>query len=468
MILMALPTTFTLNELAGAAAGRLLSGRGDRGVAGISIDTRTLRPGELFVAVAGPRFDGHDFLAEAAARGGCAAVVSRDVLAPPGLDLIRVDDSTRALGELARHMRLASGLPVVAITGSAGKTTTKDMTAALLEARGPVLKTEANLNNRFGVPLTLFRLRPEHTAAVLELGMSGAGEIALLTRIARPDVAVITNVAPAHLEFFDSVDAIATAKAEILEGLRPFGAAVLNWDDERTRRIGQGFRGDVVWFGRDRICDVSAENVRGTLHGTRFELRVAGRSHDVALPLPGLHSVQNFLAAAAAAHRLGAGSDQIAERALGLRPAPRRGELLMLGDGITLLDDSYNANPVAVAAAVKALEMAGRGRRVAFLGEMLELGAESARLHEETGALVARSLDALYGVGALAAPLLAGAGGAGLPAEARGLFPDAAAAAAAAVLLVKPGDVVLVKGSRGVRLEQVVDALVARFGRVEA
>lgn len=468
MILVALETTLKLSELAAAAGGRLLGGRADREATGISIDTRTLRPGELFVAVSGPRFDGHDFLAEAAARGAVAAMVSHEVLAPPGLDLIRVEDTTRALGDLARHARLASGLPLVAITGSTGKTTTKDMTAALLEARGPVLKTEANLNNRYGVPLTLFRLRPEHSAAVLEMGMSARGEIALLTRMARPDVAVITNVAAVHLEFFESLDDIARAKAEILEGLRPFGAAVLNWDDERTRRIGQEHKGDVVWFGRDRVCDVSAENVRGTIHGMRFELRVEGRGLDVALPLPGLHSVANFLAAAAAAHRLGVDAEAIAERANALRPASHRGELLRLKDGVTLLDDSYNSNPVAVAAALQTLALAPRGRRVAFLGDMLELGPLAARLHEETGAAAAESLQLLVGVGAQAAALLEGAARAGLAKSARRSFPDAAAAAAAAPKLVKPGDAVLVKGSRGVRMEQVVDALVARFGPVEA
>lgn len=468
MTAVALPATPTLGELAAAAGGRLLSGHAARPAAGISIDTRTLRAGELFVAVAGPRFDGHDFLAEAAAKGAAAAMVARDVLAPPGLDVVKVDDTSRALGDLARHLRLAAGLPVVAVTGSTGKTTTKEMAARLLEDLGPVLKTEGNLNNRFGVPLTLFRLRPEHAAAVVELGMSAPGEIARLTRIARPDVAVITNVAAAHLAFFESLDAIAAAKAEILEGLRPFGAAVLNWDDERTRRIGQQHRGDVLWFGRDRMCDVSAENVRGSLNGTRFDLRVQGRSHEVALPLPGMHFVANFLAAAAAAVRLGVAPERIAEHAGTLSPAQRRGQLLRLRDGISLLDDSYNSNPAAVAAALAALALAGPARRVAFLGDMLELGPESPRLHREAGELAGRGVELLVGVGPEAGELLEGAARAGLAPGARRHFPDSTAAAAAAPDLVRPGDAVLVKGSRGVRMETVVDALLARFGRLEA
>lgn len=469
MTAVALPATFTLTDLAAAAGGRLVALRGgEREVKGLSIDTRTLKQGELFVAVAGTRFDGHDFLAQAVARGAVAAIVHKDVLAPPGLDVVKVADTTRALGDLARHIRMTVGLPVVAITGSTGKTTTKDMTASLLEARGPVLRTEANLNNRYGVPLTLFRLQPEHKAAVLEMGMSAAGELSGLTRIARPDVAVITNVAPVHLEFFDSVDAIARAKAEILEGLRPFGAAVLSWDDERTRRIGQDHKGDVVWFGRDRVCDVSAENLRGTVHGMRFDLRVETKRHDVFLPLPGPHFVQNFLAAAAAAHRLGVSAEQIAGRAAELKAASRRGQVLRLEQGITLLDDSYNSNPVAVAAAVTALGMAAQGRRVAFLGDMLELGKQAGRLHEETGEKVAGLLDVVVGVGPQSASLIKGAGKAGLRKEALFWFADAAAAAAAAPEILRPGDAVLVKGSRGVRMEQIAEALVARFGRHEA
>ena len=467
MIAVAIPTTFALEELAAAANGTLVTGRADREISGISIDTRTLAPGDLFVAVAGPRFNGHDFLANASAKGAVAAFVSQDVVAPPGLDLVRVADTTDALGDLARHMRLASGLPVVAVTGSVGKTTTKDMAAALLATRGPVLKTEGNLNNRYGVPLTLFRLKPEHTAAALELGMSAAGELSVLTRMARPDVAVITNVAPVHLEFFASVDAIARAKAEILEGLRPFGAAVLNFDDPLVRAIGEGHRGDVVWFGRDRRCDVSAESLRGTPHGVRFDLWLEGKGFDVALPLAGFHFVSNFLAAAAAALRLGIAPEAIAEAASRLTPAPHRGQALRLRQGVTLIDDSYNSNPVAVDAAITSLEMAAPGRRIAFLGDMLELGKDAIRLHEETGARIAPRVQALVGVGPLSAALVKGAGKAGLQTSGLHWFPDAAQAAEAAGL-VEPGDAVLVKGSRGIRMEQVVDALVARFGLVEA
>jgi UDP-N-acetylmuramoyl-tripeptide--D-alanyl-D-alanine ligase len=458
-------TAFTLAAAAAATGGRLAAGPSDARFSGVSIDSRTLLPGQLFVAIAGPRFDGHEFLAEAARAGAAAAMVHREVAAPPGLPRLLVGDTTRALSDLGRHARAEAAAAVVAITGSVGKTTTKDMTAALLARRGPVLKTEGNLNNQYGLPLTLLRLRPEHRFAVLELGMSAAGELRALSAVARPDVAVITLVAPVHLEFFASVEAIAAAKAEILEGLVPGGVAVLNGDDPHLRRIGEAHRGQVVWFGRDRAFQVSAENWRGTVHGMRFDLRLAGRSLGVALPLAGPHHLTNFLAAAAAAHQLGLTPDEIAEGAVELRPARHRGEVVRLREGVTLLDDCYNSNPVAVEAAVTALGLAARGRRVAVLGDMRELGASAAELHRRTGEAVGAKLDLLVAVGELAEHFLEGGRQAGLGADALQALPDAAAAAAAVPGLLRAGDAVLVKGSRGVKLESVVEAVIARFGR---
>ena len=241
--------TLTLEEIAKATQGRVAAGGPAATVAGVSIDSRTLAKGQLFVAVKGPNFDGHDFVGAAIAGGA------------EGFPLVRVGETTQALKDLGRHVRLKAGLPVVAVTGSAGKTTTKEMAAALLGTQGPVLKTEGNLNNQYGLPLTLLRLSPEHRFAVLELGMSAAGELRELSKVARPDVAVITMVAPVHLEFFASVDAIAAAKAEILEGLDANGVAVLNWEDSRVRRIGEQRQGRTLWFGRDRSCDVSASPI---------------------------------------------------------------------------------------------------------------------------------------------------------------------------------------------------------------
>jgi UDP-N-acetylmuramoyl-tripeptide--D-alanyl-D-alanine ligase len=465
--------TLDLDDVVSATGGRLRAPAAARPLrlSGVSIDSRTVGPGELFVAIKGPRFDGHDFLAAAAARGARAALVHREAPAPEGLPLVHVADTTRALAALGAHRRVQAAIPVVAVTGSAGKTTTKEMTAALLARRGPVLKTEGNLNNQYGLPLTLLRLSPEHRHAVLELGMSAAGELRALSALARPDVAIITLVAPVHLEFFDSVDAIAAAKAEILEGLGPDGLAVLNADDPRVRAVGEAFRargGKVAWFGRDRAYAASAENWRGTVHGMRFDLRIGGRTVDVALPLPGPHFLSNFLAAAAAAHHLGVTPEEIAETAPSMTAARHRGEVLRLGRGVTVLDDCYNSNPAAVEAAVTALDMSARGRRVAILGDMLELGAGADELHRATGRTVAARLDALVAVGPLAARFLEGAREAGLPAGALAAYADAPAAAAAVPALVRPGDAVLVKGSRGVRMEQIVDALAAAFGTAGA
>jgi UDP-N-acetylmuramoyl-tripeptide--D-alanyl-D-alanine ligase len=485
---VALHSALTLADVLAGTGGALVSRvAGEVAFTSVSIDSRTLEPGALFVAVEGPRFDGHDFLAEAAGRGAGAALVHRDAPAPAGLPLVHVADTTRGLSDLARHVRRAADVPLVGVTGSVGKTTTKDMTAHLLSTRGPVLKTEGNLNNQYGLPLTLLRLAPEHTAAVVELGMSAPGEIRALAALAEPDVATITRIAPVHLEFFPSVDAIAAAKAEILEGLRPGGTAVLNGDDPRVRAIGERFRGRVVWFGRDRRCDVWAAKERAlegvgeglssgpsgagkratpASRGSGITLQVAGRAVDVALPLLGPHFVENFLAAAAAAHVLGVEVEAVAEAATTLRPARHRGEVVRLGEGVTLLDDCYNASPAALEAAVAALALVPGRRRVAVLGDMLELGPSGPAFHREGGRALAGRVDAVLGVGPLAKEIVEGAREAGLTALEH--FGTAADAAAALPALVRPGDAVLVKGSRGVRLEAVVAALVARFGEGEA
>lgn len=477
-----------VDVLAGTGGTLATPVAGEIAFTGVSIDSRTIPPGALFVAIRGPRFDGHDFLAEAAGRGARAALVHRDAEAPAGLPLVRVADTTQGLADLARRVRREAAIPVVAVTGSVGKTTTKDMTAHLLATRGPVLKTEGNLNNQYGLPLTLLRLKPEHTAAVLELGMSAPGEIRELSALAEPDVATITRIAPVHLEFFPSVDAIAEAKAEILEGLRPGGTAVMNGDDPRVRAIGERFSGRVVWFGRDRRFEVSAENEtvdggdtsrlssglssddRSTRasRGSDFSLRVAGRSVDVALPLAGAHFVTCFLAAAAAAHVLGVPLEAMAEAATSLRPARHRGEVRRLGARVVLLDDCYNSSPEALEAAVVALFLLPAGRRVAVLGDMLELGPTGPALHRERGRALAGRVDVVVGVGPLAAEIVEGAREAGLPAGSLHHFLSTPDAVRALDGLVRAGDVVLVKASRGVRLEAVVDALAVRFGEGEA
>jgi UDP-N-acetylmuramoyl-tripeptide--D-alanyl-D-alanine ligase len=444
-------------------SGLVTGGNTTQPIEGVSIDTRTLKPGQMFVAIAGPNFDGHDFVADAVQKGASAVMVHRDLAPPaPPVPEVRVADTTQALKDLGRHVRLQSAIPVAAVTGSAGKTTTKEMLAALLATKGEVLKTDGNLNNQYGLPLTLLRLTPQHRFAVLELGMSAAGELRELSAIARPDVAIITMVGPVHLEFFDSVDGIADAKWEITEGLGPDGAAVLNWEDARLRARGEKRKGKVIWFGRDRACDVSAENWRGTVHGMRFDMRIGGKTFDIALPLPGPHFLLNFLAAAAAAHRMGIAPDAIAEAATHIKAAKSRGEVTRLAKRVTLLDDSYNSNPMAVEAAVVALGMSAQGRRVVFLGDMLELGPTGPELHRETGSKLKDKADVAVGVGSLGRLIADGARAAGV-AEVHA-FADSTEAASAAMGIVREGDAVLVKGSRGARMERVVEALRAGFG----
>jgi UDP-N-acetylmuramoyl-tripeptide--D-alanyl-D-alanine ligase len=437
-------------------------------VAGFSTDSRAVASGELFIALVGPHFDGHEFVAAAAERSAAAAVVHKDVAAPAGFPLLRVGDTLHALADLARYARSRTRATVVGITGSVGKTTTKEMAATLLATRGPVLKSEGNLNNHIGLPLSLLRVRDEDTAVVLELGMSAAGELRHLTDIARPDVAVITNVAPVHLESFATIDDIARAKAEILEGLGPDGVAILNCDDPRLRSLGEGLAREVVWFGLGEGSRVRARAVRVDTRGLSFELELPGEAVSIELPMVGAHAVMNFLAAAAVAHRLGIPSAAIASAAAQMRPAARRGRLVDLGSGVLLIDDCYNANPVAVEAAMAVLAGHRPRRRVAFLGDMLELGPRSLDLHRAVGEHIAGDVDVLVGMGALARGFLDGARRR-IDDPARLIsYPDARAAAQAAPEIVQPGDAVLVKASRGVRAEAVVDAIVAHFSVAEA
>jgi len=456
----------SLAAVAAAVRGALLDPHAaDLTFSSASLDSRTLTPGQLFFAIRGPRFDGHAYLDAVAERGAIAAVVSNALpQGPRSLPLIRVDDTAAALTDLAASIRRSWGGPLVAVTGSTGKTTTKDMVARLLETQGRVLRTEGNLNNQYGLPLTLLRLERAHDFAVVELGMSAAGELHALSRAAAPDVAVITNAGSAHLEFFASVDAIAEAKAELLDGLRAGGHAVLNRDDSRLLRIGQASGRSVVWFGLGRDADVSASSVCASGTGTRFTLEARGQSTKVDLAMVGLHFVSDFLAATAAAGCLGVGIEDAARAAATLAPTGRRGDLRALGRGVRLLDDCYNASPEAVEAALGTLGLLGGGRRVAFLGDMLELGDRSPELHQALGSSLPGRVDILVAVGELSRQTLDGAIAAGFDAASAWHVDDSAGAAALATDLTRPGDAVLVKGSRATRMERVSEALVALFG----
>jgi UDP-N-acetylmuramoyl-tripeptide--D-alanyl-D-alanine ligase len=467
------PIALSAGDIAAATAGRILSGSIGQVFDGVSIDSRTIAPGDLFVAIRGERFDGHEFVGAALATGAAGALVSE---APAGFgagrdrpahSLIEVADTTRALQDIAREVRRRSGARVVAITGSAGKTTTKELTAALLAAKYSVFRNKGNLNNHIGLPLSLIELRQRPDVAVVELGMNHAGEIRTLVGIAEPEVRVWTNVGDAHLGFFGSADAIADAKAEILEGARPSDLLVANADDRRVMERAGRFAGRCVSFGIAERADVRARDVehRG-LEGMSATL-VTARGHvRLSTPLLGSGNLSNLLAAAAVASEFDVPLEAIAERAAECRPASRRGELLRLPGGISLIDESYNASPAAVKRSLEILKAAtGSARKVAVLGEMLELGDQATRLHGEIGsAAAATGLNLLIAVGGEPARHLAEAARAGgMPISTVAYAPTSKEAADLALTWVRPGDLVLVKGSRGIRTDQIVDRLKVEF-----
>ena len=465
--------TLTAGQVARASGGELLQGDPCQAIGRVSIDSRSLAPGDFFVAIRGERFDGHQFVGAALARGAAGALV--DTLPPevaaPGGDLapavIRAGDTTAALQQVARDVRRRAACQVVAITGSAGKTTTKEVTAAFLSTRYRVFRNKGNLNNHIGLPISLLELRETPDVAVVELGMNHAGEIRTLVGIAEPDIRVWTNVGDAHLGFFESADSIADAKGEILEAATSETRLVANANDPRIMsRIG-AFPGRVTTFGIDVAADVEAREVQALgLDGMAAVVRTPVGSAQLRTPLLGTGNLANVLAAMAVAIGLGVPLDDIVSVAATLGPAAHRGELLRLPGGVTIVDDSYNSSPAALRRALETIGVAtGSARKAAVLGEMLELGEHSPRLHEESGrAAAAAGLHWLVTVGGAPAKAMAEAAiGAGLSASVVRHLPTREDAAAAVLSLVRPGDLVLVKGSRGIGTDLIVDRLRVEF-----
>ncbi len=445
--------------------GRVIGGDAAAVWRGAALDSRRVAGGELFFALAGKRDDGHRFVAAALEAGAAAAVVSRPVEAPAGAALIRVDDTYEALHRLTRAVRARTPRHLVGITGSVGKTTTKELLAAMLACRYRVAASPGNLNNLYGFPLALLGIPEETEWMVAEMGMSTPGELGGVSRLGRPDVAVFTNVRPVHLVNFRSVEAIAEAKAELLEGLAEGGLVVANRDDRRVVAIAERHAGPVAWFGVEREADYRALEPRPEQDrpGTRFTLAAGARRVPVRLALHGLYNVENFLAAAACAHRLGVELEAIAAAAAAARPAAMRGVLHRLPGGACLIDDSYNSSPAALSRALESARQLEARRHWAVLGEMLELGDGAAEMHLEAGREAARKgFSPVVGVGELARELVRGARQEGAEAA---WYADAAAAVEAAAAL-RAGDLLLVKGSRAVGLEAVVAALLR--GREEA
>ena len=463
------PLALTAGDFAAAAGGQIVKGDADTAIAGVSIDSRTLKPRDLFVAIRGDRFDGHRFVEGAVDRGAVGAVVAApiDATSSRASVLIRVDDTTRALQLVARDVRRRSQARVVAITGSAGKTTTKEITAEFLAVKYRVFRNKGNLNNQIGLPLSLLELRARPDVAVVELGMNHPGEIRTLVEIAEPEYRVWTNVGDAHMGFFESADAIADAKAEVLEHSRTTDVVVANANDDRVMSRVKAFAGRVVTFGIDTAADVRATGIelRG-LDGTRAHIRTRQGETDLATPLLGLGNLMNVLAATATALDFGVSLEAITARVSQLAPATHRGELLRLPGGITLVDDSYNSSPTALRRALEVVGTAGGcARKVAVLGEMLELGAHAKRLHAESGQAVAEArIDILIAVGGAPARVLADAAiEHGLDRRNVSHVATKQEAAELAAARVRAGDLVLVKGSRGIGTDLVVERLKAAF-----
>ena len=431
-------------------------------VHGYSIDSRTVSPGELFFAVKGERLDGHDFVDAALERGAAAAVVRKDQLHrfPGNMKLLPVDDTLIALQTLATAVRKIWGKPLIGVTGSAGKTTTKEAIAHVLASKFRVLKSEGNFNNHFGLPLMLLKLEPEHDLAVIEMGMSHAGEIRALAKIAHPDIGVVTNVAPVHLEFFDSLAGIARAKYELIESLPSNGTALLNADDEYVSQFGRDFKGRVIKYGTTTAADVSADNVQSKgAEGSEFDVVVAGTREHAHLALVGEHNVLNALAAVSVAIACGMKVPEAVAALSTLKPADKRGQVLQLGN-ITVINDCYNSNPKALRAMVDALSAMKAARRIVVAGEMLELGPAGEALHRESGSHIGeKKIDVLIGVRGLAHALVDGAKQAGTRAEFVATPEEAGEWLARET---RDGDVVLLKASRGVKLERALETWQAK------
>jgi UDP-N-acetylmuramoyl-tripeptide--D-alanyl-D-alanine ligase len=454
--------------IAAAMNGRLVAGDEERYVTGFSIDSRTLAAGDLFFAIVARR-DGHDFVPAAARRRAAGVVVSR----PAAIDgdgdtfVIEVGDTTKALQDLARWVRRESKAQVVAITGSAGKTTTKDTIAEFLSAKFRVVKNTGNLNNHLGLPLSLLELRHGADVAVMELGMSHAGEIRTLIGVATPEVRVWTNVGEAHIGYFGSTAKIADAKAEILDQAGSTTLLVANADDPLVMSRVAAFAGRTVTFGTSERASVRAVDVEDLgLDGSRARLVTPAGERNLSVPLLGRGHLLNVLGAAATALEMGVDLDFIISAAARLKPSPKRGAVIKLRKDVTVIDDSYNSSPSALQRSLDVVARSWGARRIAVLGEMLELGELTLPLHQECGRAAAASrLSRLITVGGDAARALGAAAiEAGMTPQSVIHFETSVEAAPAVASLVAPGDVVLVKGSRGTRTDVVVEHLTAVFG----
>src|SRR2546426_3762584 len=469
----------SLDEISKAVGGTL-EGSGTVNVRGYSIDSRTIKPGELFFAIKGPRFDGHEFVAQAFQKGAVAAVVEqrgREARAHQGeasrnaeAARILVRSTLEALQALARDVRRRRGMTIIGITGSAGKTTTKEMIAAVLGKKFTVLRSVGNLNNEFGLPLCLLRVERYQNIAVLEMGMSAKGEIRKLASIAEPNEGVVTNVNPVHLEFFKSVDEIAEAKAELLEGLHEPRTGYLNNDDSRVRSMARKFDGKIVTYGVKSVASFKVQQIQDLgLEGTAFIVHHGRRDVNFVLPLLGQHNVINALAAIAVGVTHEVPWEQIREAVSEMKPEKMRGQVIKFREGFAVIDDSYNSNPRALSEMIRFLgRLQGFQRKILVAGEMLELGPEGSELHRGCGREAARAgLELVVGVQGQATEILEGALEAGMDRSRLKFIQDAVQTGDLLARTLKKGDVVLLKGSRGVKLEHALNTFRRQVSSME-
>jgi len=454
---------FTAHELRLATGGDLRFGAETTPVFGVSTDSRYIQSGEVFVALTGEAFDGHNFIMNCFAKGAAGVITSRgvDYTVPADAFVIVVQDTLKALQDIARLHRQRFAIPVIGITGSNGKTTTKDMIASVLEQRFRTLKTQANFNNEIGLPQTLLGLKQDHQVAVVEMGMRGLGEIRTLAKIALPTLGVVTNVAETHMELLGSLENICKAKAELIEGLSDQGTAFLNGDDQLVRKMVQCCQGDVVLYGTAAGNDVRAVDFQiQSAQETRVRVLAGRKEFDVTIPLPGRHNVVNAMAAVAVGLHLGLSVQEIQAGLSQFTPSAMRMDISLTKKGYKLIDDVYNASPLSMRAAIDTLSDLAQGRRIAVLGDMLELGAISEDAHLEIGRHAARAgVSVLLTFGVQARFIAKGAQQIAKDLDYTESYDDMSKLVKKLVEIAKPGDTILVKGSRGMRMERVITAL---------
>jgi UDP-N-acetylmuramoyl-tripeptide--D-alanyl-D-alanine ligase len=453
----------TVETVLEATGGALVQGDSHTSFAGVSTDSRSIKPGELFFALRGEHFDGHHFIGDTLKRGGRGAVVDGEGqwIADPTIAIIEVADTLQALGDLANLWRRRHSIPLIAVVGSNGKTTTKEMVAGILGQKDKVLKNPGNLNNLIGLPLSLLKMNAKDHVAVLEMGMNRTGEILRLTQIAEPDLGIVTNIGPVHLEGVGSIDGVMEAKGELLEGMGTQGRLIFNADDPRVVELSKRFGGGKTGFGIKNPADWQATDICTREDGgVSFQLTGPPGRIAVALKLMGEHQVYNALAAAAATSHLDVGIEEIKEGLEAFQTPPMRMELVALGKGIRIINDAYNANPPSMESALRTLEEVTQGRKIAVLGDMWELGEYAKQAHRELGQWVKeRGIDLLFLLGQFAPHVARGAEEAGMQPQAIYIGKDLHAVSLRLARALRTGDWVLIKGSRIMSMEKIIQEL---------